>query len=119
MAEDPADALKERIESWLSIQLPRIQAHGGTSAIREVDAEAGEVIVELGGACAGCGISHTTEATLQEELTSHFEAVSTVTVTYPGEDDWAVDQPENYMGIDRTQGGRGGQGKSRPASDFF
>ncbi|MGM0371124.1 MAG: NifU family protein [Halobacteriota archaeon] len=112
-------ALADRIDSWLSVHMPMIQSHGGTSAIRSVDAETGTVVVELGGACDGCGISHTTEETLQEELTSHFEAISTVTVEYGGEDDWAVDQPENYMGIDRTQGGRGGQGKSRPASDFF
>jgi Fe-S cluster biogenesis protein NfuA len=111
--------LEDRIESWLSVQMPMIQAHGGTSAIREVEAATGEVVVELGGACAGCGISHTTEETLREELTAQFEAVETVTVEYAGTDDWAVDQPENYMGIDRNQGGRGGQGESRPATDFF
>ncbi|MFB6109846.1 MAG: NifU family protein [Halodesulfurarchaeum sp.] len=111
--------LEDRIESWLSVQLPMIQAHGGTSAIREANAETGEVVVELGGACTGCGISHTTEETLRDELTGQFEAVETVTVKYAGNDDWAVEQPESYMGIDRNQGGRGGRGESRPATDFF
>ncbi len=119
MTEDTSEELRDRIESWLSIQMPRIQAHGGTSAVRDVDADRGEVVVELGGACSGCGISQTTEQTLDEELTRQFEAVTTVTVQYHGNDGWEVDQPENYMGIDRNQGGRGGAGKSRPATDFF
>jgi len=116
---DADTELAERIESWLSIQLPRIQSHGGTSAVREVDREAGRVVVELGGACAGCGISQTTEKTLEEELPAQFEAIETVSVKYQGDEGWAVDQPESYMGIDRNQGGRGGQGESRPATDFF
>jgi Fe-S cluster biogenesis protein NfuA len=115
-----ADAeLAERIESWLSVQLPRIQSHGGTSAVREVDREAGRVVVELGGACAGCGISQTTEELLEEQLPKQFAAIETVSVKYQGDEGWAVDQPESYMGIDRNQGGRGGQGESRPTTDFF
>lgn len=119
MTEEPDPELQDRIESWLSIQMPRIQAHGGTSAVRDVDTETGTVVVELGGACSGCGISQTTEQTLDEELTSQFEAITTVTVQYHGDEGWAIDQPENFMGIDRNQGGRGGQGKSRPSTDFF
>mgnify|MGYP000102449716 CR=1 FL=1 len=116
---DTEGPLAERIESWLSIQMPRIQSHGGTSAVRRVDPEAGTVVIELGGACSGCGISQTTEKKLDEELTSQFEAVEEVTVEYHGDEGWAVDQPENFMGIDRNQGGRGGTGKSKPATDFF
>lgn len=113
------DALADRISSWLSVQMPRIQAHGGTSAVRDADAETGEVVIELGGACSGCGISGTTEQKLDEELTAQFEAVESVSVTYHGDEGWAVEQPETYMGIDRNQGGRGGQGKSKPTTDFF
>ncbi|MFB6086519.1 MAG: NifU family protein [Halodesulfurarchaeum sp.] len=119
MTDETSEELESRIESWLSVQMPRIQSHGGTSAVREVDRDRGEVVVELGGACSGCGISQTTEQTLETELTRQFEAITTVRVEYLGNDDWAVDQPENYMGIDRTQGGRGGSGKSRPVTDFF
>lgn len=116
---DPPSKLAERIESWLSVQMPRIQAHGGTSAVREADPDSGEVVIELGGACSGCGISQMTEQTLESELTGQFDAVTTVSVTYLGNEDWEIDQPESYMGIDRNEGGRGGQGKSRPMSDFF
>lgn len=121
MSEDPSVALKDRIESWMSVQMPIIGMHGGTSAVQEVDADEGRVVIELGGACAGCGISQTTERTLSEELTSQFDAVSTVTVNFLHDNSggWGVDQPENYMGMDRNEGGRGGQGKSRPVSDFF
>lgn len=120
MTDDPDEALADRIESWLSLQMPMIQSHGGTSAIKEADAEAGRVVVELGGACSGCGISQTTERTLDEELPAQFDAIQTVSVQFVGDGDgWSVDQPETYMGIDRTEGGRGGQGKSRPTTDFF
>jgi Fe-S cluster biogenesis protein NfuA len=120
MTEDAA-ALQDRIESWLSVQMPMIDSHGGTSAVREVDPEAGLVVIELGGACSGCGISQTTEQTLDEELPTQFDAIREVSVQYVGDDagGWSVDQPETYMGIDRTEGGRGGTGKSRPMSDFF
>jgi Fe-S cluster biogenesis protein NfuA len=121
MSEDPSAALQERIESWLSLHMPIIQIHGGTSAVREVDAETGTVVIELGGACSGCGISQTTEQTLDEELTKHFDDVTEVSVAYLDDSSggWATPQPENYMGMDRNEGGRGGQGKSRPMSDFF
>jgi Fe-S cluster biogenesis protein NfuA len=120
MTDEDDAALAERIESWLSVQMPIIQSHGGTSAVKDVDAGTGEVVIELGGACSGCGISQTTERTLDEELPAQFDAVERVTVQFVGSGDgWAVDQPETYMGIDRTEGGRGGTGKSRPMSDFF
>lgn len=121
MSEDDSAALRERIDSWLSLQMPMIDMHGGTSAVREVDADAGRVTVELGGACSGCGISQTTEQTLDEELAAHFDEIETVSVQYVGDESggWATDQAENYMGIDRNEGGRGGRGNGRPVSDFF
>lgn len=122
MSEATADEeLRERIESWLSVQMPMIQSHGGTSAVREADAERGHVVIELGGTCSGCGISRQTEGRIREELTDGFDAVKSVSVQFlsDGSGGWGIDQPENYMGMDRNEGGRGGQGKSRPMSDFF
>ncbi len=121
MSEDADAELRDRIESWLSVQMPIIQMHGGTSAVREVDAEEGRVVVELGGACSGCGISQTTEQTLDTELEAQFDDVETVIVNFLDDQSggWGVDQPETFMGIDRNEGGRGGQGKSRPTTDFF
>lgn len=121
MSEDPDEALRERIESWLSIQMPIIDMHGGTSAVREVDADAGRVVIELGGACSGCGISQTTEQTLDTELIEQFDDVETVIVNFLDDESggWGTGQAETYMGIDRNEGGRGGHGKSRPMTDFF
>lgn len=119
--DEAAEDLRERIESWLSVQMPMIQSHGGTSAVREVDAERGHVVVELGGACSGCGISRQTEGRIREELIEGFDAVKSVSVMFLSDSSggWAIDQPDNYVGIDRNEGGRGGRGKSRPTSDFF
>ena len=44
-----AEDLAERVELWLTRELPIIQMHGGTSTVREADPETGEVVVELGG----------------------------------------------------------------------
>lgn len=121
MSTDDAATLRDRIDSWLSAQMPMIDMHGGTSAVREVDLETGRVVVELGGACSGCGISQTTEQTLDEELVAQFDAIETVSVQFLGEESggWGTGQAETYMGIDRNEGGRGGKGEGSPVSDFF
>ena len=50
------DDLKERIVMFLRRNFPQIQMHGGSAAITHLDRDAGEVTVQLGGACSGCGI---------------------------------------------------------------
>ncbi|MFB6082586.1 MAG: NifU family protein [Halanaeroarchaeum sp.] len=120
MSEDGTD-LQDRIESWLSVQMPIIQMHGGTSAVKEVDPEAGRVAVELGGTCAGCGISPRTAERVRENLTSEFDAVEDVEVVFMDDTEaLGVQQAESIMGIDRTQGGRGGEGKGHlPPENHF
>ncbi|MFB6133703.1 MAG: NifU family protein [Halanaeroarchaeum sp.] len=120
MSED-GSGLQDRIESWLSVQMPIIQMHGGTSAVKRVDPEAGRVVVELGGTCSGCGISPKTAERVRENLTEEFEAVAEVDVQFLDDtESLGVDQAESVMGIDRTQGGRGGEGKGHlPPENHF
>jgi Fe-S cluster biogenesis protein NfuA len=110
------ESLRSRIETWLAGQMPIIQMHGGTSAVRTADPETGEVVIELGGACDGCGISGRTAQNIKMDLWKEFEAVEDVTVRVgdDGSGDWDLDQPESFMGIDRNEGGRGGRGESGP-----
>jgi Fe-S cluster biogenesis protein NfuA len=91
--------LKERIEDWMVGQMPIIQMHGGTSAVREADPETGEVVVELGGTCSGCGISNITANNIKADLIKDFEEVEDVTVRVPSTGD---------TGADTVEGGRGG-----------
>lgn len=120
MSEDDGE-LRERIESWLSVQMPIIQMHGGTSAVKSVDASAGRVVVELGGTCAGCGISPRTAQRVRENLRDEFDAVTEVDVQFLDDSEsLGVEQAESVMGIDRTQGGRGGEGKGHlPPENYF
>ncbi|AKH96884.1 NifU family protein [Halanaeroarchaeum sulfurireducens] len=113
--------LRERIESWLSVQMPIIQMHGGSSAVRSVDPESGRVTVEMGGACAHCGISPRTADQVRENLTTEFDAVTEVEVQFLDDREaLGVDQAESVMGVDRTQGGRGGDGKGHlPPENSF
>ncbi len=107
---DETDDLKSRVERWLSAQMPIIQMHGGTSAVRKADPEDGEVVIELGGTCSGCAISSVTSQNIQMDLLQKFEEIDDVTVRVPddGTGEWNVDQAESVMGIDRSEGGRGG-----------
>lgn len=94
------DSLKERIESWMVGQMPIIRMHGGTSAVREADPETGEVVVELGGTCAGCGISDVTARNIRRDLMQDFEEVESVSIRVPSTGD---------TGSSTVDGGRGGE----------
>ncbi|MFB6254342.1 MAG: NifU family protein [Halobacteriaceae archaeon] len=111
--------LKDEIERWLAQQMPIIQMHGGTSAVRKADPDDGEVIVELGGTCENCGISSRTAQNIKLDLAKEFDAINEVTVRVAedGSSGWELEQPESFMGIDRNEGGRGGRGEGGPDSD--
>ncbi|RBI58799.1 NifU family protein [Halomicrococcus sp. NG-SE-24] len=114
------DTLKSRVETWLAGQMPIIQMHGGTSAVQKADPEDGEVVVELGGACSGCSISPRTTQNIKVDLAKEFDEVDEVVVRVADDGgDWAPDQAESIMGIDRNEGGRGGRGEGSPNSDHL
>ncbi|WP_353634990.1 NifU family protein [Halobacterium sp. NMX12-1] len=114
-----AGSFHERVETWLTAQMPIIRSHGGTSAVRKADPADGEVVVELGGACSGCGISPRTAQRIKMDLAAEFDEVEDVVVRFTDGDGggWGGDQPESYMGVDRNEGGRGGRGEGSPDSD--
>ena len=93
------DSLAKRIEQWMVGQMPIIQMHGGTSVVREANEETGEVVVELGGTCSGCGISNVTAENIRRDLIMDFDAVTDVTVRVPSSGD---------QGASTVEGGRGG-----------
>ncbi|MXV63891.1 NifU family protein [Natronorubrum sp. JWXQ-INN-674] len=119
-AADGDSSLRERVEAWLSREMPIIQMHGGTSAVREADPETGEVIVELGGGCKGCSVSDVTTGNIEAELIQWPE-IDEVTVRVPDarESLGGPDQAESIMGVDRTEGGRGDWGSSNPGKDHL
>ena len=115
-----SEDLRGRVERWLATQMPIIQMHGGTSAVREADPGTGEVIIELGGGCRGCSVSDITTNNIEAELLS-WEEIEDVTVRVPDarESLGGPDQAESIMGIDRTEGGRGDWGSSNPGKDHL
>lgn len=60
----------------------------------------GEVVVELGGACAGCGISNITAQNIQSDLIMTFDEITDVQVKVPSSGD---------HGSSTVEGGRGGE----------
>jgi Fe-S cluster biogenesis protein NfuA len=97
---DETETLKQRIEDWMVGQMPIIQMHGGNSVVRKADPESGEVVVELGGACAGCGISDITASNIKSDLITDFDDVRDVQVKVPSSGD---------HGSSTVEGGRGGE----------
>ena len=93
------ESLKSRVETWMVKQMPIIQMHGGTSMVREANPETGQVVVELGGTCSGCGISNITAQNIQRDLFLEFEEIEDVQIKVPSTGD---------TGADTVEGGRGG-----------
>jgi Fe-S cluster biogenesis protein NfuA len=97
---EAGETLKHRVETWMAGQMPIIEMHGGESAVRKADPDSGEVVVELGGACAGCGISNITAENIRADLIRDFDAVTDVTVRVPS---------TGEVGSETVEGGRGGE----------
>ena len=72
------DDLEERITNFLRRNFPQIQMHGGAAAIENLDREAGEVTIQLGGACSGCGISPMTIQAIKSRMTQEIPEINTV-----------------------------------------
>jgi len=94
------ESLKSRVETWMVKQMPIIQMHGGTSMVRECDPESGQVVIELGGTCSGCGISNVTAENIMRDMYMEFEEIEDVEVKVPSTGD---------TGADTVEGGRGGE----------
>jgi len=114
-ASDDDDApLEARVEQWLAREMPIIQMHGGTSAVRAFDPDDGEVVVELGGGCSGCDVADITSDNIEAGLMRAFPAIEAVTVRVPDPDMGVQHGGGSIMGVDRTEGGRGDWGGSDP-----
>lgn len=108
MTDRDAAELRDAVEAWLARELPIIRMHGGTSAVRDADPDTGEVVVELGGGCAGCEISAITSGNIEAGLLGDFPEITDVSVRVPEDDAFgATGGGGSIMGIDRTEGGRG------------
>ena len=72
------DDLREEVTNFLRRNFPQIQMHGGSAAIQDLDRESGEVTIQLGGACSGCGISPMTIQAIKSRMTQEIPEIETV-----------------------------------------
>jgi len=72
------DDLREEISNFLRRNFPQIQMHGGSAAVQNLNRETGEVTVQLGGACSGCGISPMTIQAIKSRMVQEIPEVETV-----------------------------------------
>jgi len=104
-ADGGEDDLRERVTNFLRRNFPQIQMHGGSAAISHLDPESGEVHIQLGGACSGCGISPMTIQAIKSRMVKEIPEISEV-------------HAETGMaaGGDGDLGGTGGMSPSFPGS---
>ena len=72
------DDLEERVMNFLRRNFPQIQMHGGSAAIQDIDRETGEVHIQLGGACSGCGISPMTIQAIKSRMVKEIPEITQV-----------------------------------------
>jgi Fe-S cluster biogenesis protein NfuA len=77
-SQESDDDLRERITNFLRRNFPQIQMHGGSAAIQQLDRESGEVHIQLGGACSGCGISPMTIQAIKSRMTKEIPEITEV-----------------------------------------
>ena len=75
----PTEAeVRQEVAQFLVRNFPQIAMHGGDAAIEALDLETGELWIQLGGACSGCGISPMTIQAIQHRLVREVDAIETV-----------------------------------------
>jgi len=72
------DDLREEVANFLRRNFPQIQMHGGSAAIQHLDRETGEVSIQLGGACSGCGISPMTIQAIKTRMVKEIPEIESV-----------------------------------------
>jgi Fe-S cluster biogenesis protein NfuA len=72
------DDLREEVTNFLRRNFPQIQMHGGSAAIEKLDRETGEVHIQLGGACSGCGISPMTIQAIKSRMVKEIPEIEEV-----------------------------------------
>ncbi|WP_435068181.1 NifU family protein [Haloplanus sp. C73] len=75
---DAEDDLRERVTNFLRRNFPQIQMHGGSAAIQNIDLDTGEVSIQLGGACSGCGISPMTIQAIKSRMVKEIPEITKV-----------------------------------------
>ena len=76
--EDGGDELREQVGNFLRRNFPQIPVHGGSAAIQDLDRETGEVSIQLGGACSGCGISPMTIQAIKTRMVKEIPEIEKV-----------------------------------------
>ena len=76
--EEGGDDLEERVANFLRRNFPQIQMHGGSAAIQDLDRETGEITIQLGGACSGCGISPMTIQAIKSRMVQEIPEIEQV-----------------------------------------
>jgi len=76
--QDDGNDLEERVTNFLRRNFPQIQMHGGSAAIQDINRETGEVHIQLGGACSGCGISPMTIQAIKSRMVKEIPEIEQV-----------------------------------------
>ncbi len=112
------DDLREEIGTFLQKNFPQIQMHGGSAAIQSLDRESGEVSIQLGGACSGCGISPMTIQAIKKRLVKEIAEIETVHANTGGGGGGHGDKSPSFPGETTASGESGADDDGAPSAPF-
>lgn len=69
---------KRRIRTFLKMEFPQIEMHGGSAEVVEYDPDEKYAKVRLSDACSGCGISPMTIQALKKRMPKSLDVVDSV-----------------------------------------
>jgi len=110
--------LREEIGTFLQKNFPQIEMHGGSAAIQNLDRESGEVSIQLGGACSGCGISPMTIQAIKKRMVNEIAEIETVHANTGGGGSGHGDKSPSFPGETTDSGESGGDGDGAPTAPF-
>jgi Fe-S cluster biogenesis protein NfuA len=77
MSRTPEEIIEE-VEMFLKVNFPQIESHGGSAEVEEYNADDGEIVIRLGDACDGCGISPMTIDAIHRRLMQQIDEIRRV-----------------------------------------
>ena len=113
------DDLREEIGTFLQKNFPQIQMHGGSAAIQNLDRESGEVSIQRGGACSGCGIAPMTIQAITKRMVKEIAEIETVHAnTGGGGASGHGNKSPSFPGETTDRGESGGDDDGTPTAPF-
>lgn len=84
MSDRSAEEIIKEVETFLKVNFPQIEMHGGSADVKAYNSADEEIVIRLGDACGGCSISDMTMQAINRRLTKQVPEINRVDVGEKG-----------------------------------